>query len=135
VDMLADRLGLYEDEPESEVTAPDVKFDNYNDPEPEPKPGSTSLVPSKKKLSPLEAAAEMDAIFATDYLQGKATDSAGNKFDGTNDRWPLQEDRADEAVAVTLIGPMGRQKPVAPSGTDHMVPELLSNFRPASFDL
>src|SRR5947208_17056229 len=54
VTALADRLGLY-DEPEvttPQVAAPEVKFDNYNDPAPS---ASISEVPAAKKLSPIEA--------------------------------------------------------------------------------
>ena len=101
LEALCVRLGLSDDEPE--VTTPDVKFDSYDDPE--PKPTSTSTIPAKKKLSPLEGRLEMDAIFADAYRRGEATDSAGNTITGENKRWPLQEDRADEAVSVTFDRP------------------------------
>ena len=130
VAALSVRLGLSDDEPE--VTLPDVKFDSYDDPE--PKPTSTSPIPAKKKLSPMEARAEFDAIFAEQYRNGEATDSAGNRIDGTNNRWPLQ-DRGDDAVSVTLIGPQAKAKSEPQDGASHMVPELRSDFRPASFNL
>ena len=91
---------------------------------PAPTPELTSEVPSAKKLSPMEARAEMDAIFADDFRAGRATDSCGNRFDGTNDRWPLQEGRADEAVSTTLIGPRGREKPAPQDGASHIHPHL-----------
>src|SRR5207249_9625497 len=112
---LADRLVLY-DETEvttPEVAAPEVKFDNYNDPAPS---ASISEVPSAKKLSPTQAREEMDRIFADKYLANEETDACGNRFDGTNDRWPLMPDRSDEAVSVTLIGPRGKAKAEAPEG-------------------
>jgi len=49
--------------------------------EPEPK-----FAPSP--LGPIELKAEADQRFADDFKRGKATDSLGNRIDGTNKLWP-----------------------------------------------
>lgn len=41
-------------------------------------------------LSESELRAEADQRFADDFKRGKATDSLGNKIDGTNEKWPLK---------------------------------------------
>ena len=58
-----------------------------------------------------------DLSFAEAYKAGDATDSAGNKIDGTNDRFRTKG-------IQSLLGPIEVEKPVV-SGTSHMNPALV----------
>jgi hypothetical protein len=58
---------------------------------------------------------DADEDFATAYREGRASDSAGNKIDGTNDRHPVRG-------MESLLGPQNPMPRVRPDPTSHMTP-------------
>jgi hypothetical protein len=58
---------------------------------------------------------DADQNFAEAYLKGEATDSAGNRIDGTNKQWPNKGTQS-------LIGPQDPMPRVRPDTTSHMTP-------------
>jgi|SRR5579872_862869 len=78
------------------------------------------ILASKPQPSPVDLKAEEDRRFADDYRAGLATDSSGNKVDGTNSRFPTYG-------AVPLTGPQEREPKKPQSGCSHMNPALLSD--------
>lgn len=98
--------------PEPEVASP-------VEPPPEPKP--IEVLPPKPEPSAIDTRIEADRQFAQSYLSGEATDSSGNRVDGTNRKFPT-------VGAVSLLGPRRPPEPKKPqSGTAHMDPRLLSD--------
>lgn len=93
-------------------------------PEPEPlvehKP--VEVLPPKTEPSAVDLKAEADQRFAQDYRSGIATDSNGNRVDGTNEKFP-------SLGATSLLGPRRPPEPKKPqSGCSHMNPALLSDY-------
>ncbi len=106
-------LGLHE----PEQSKHDVPINNnYDDPAPELPSGADALELRPRELTPKER----DAKFAAEYLAGTASDSIGNKRDGSNDRWPEK--------GATLIGPPVRVDPGPHvDSQSHMDPRLLAS--------
>jgi hypothetical protein len=65
-------------------------------PEPTPQP-EPKFAPAP--LGPVERQREADERFAQDYKRGEVADSAGNRIDGTNVRWPTKG-------IQSLLGPL-----------------------------
>jgi len=78
---------------------------------------------SPRPLTPEES----DAEFAARYKAGVETDSAGNKIDGTNERFQTKGSQS-------LLGPVERDAtPIPKTGTAHMNPALLSDYVDPNF--
>ena len=80
-------------------------------PEPEPEP----------VLADAEIRQQADWEFAGRYLSGHATDSCGNKIDGTNARF------LTGSKSLIGIGPEDRAQPQRQDTTSHMVRELVGS--------
>src|SRR5215469_1111759 len=92
-------------------------------PKDEPQSDSKPAPESERQLGECEQRILADIQFAEAYLKGRATDSLGNKIDGTNAKWPIKG-------AQTLIGCKSAypEKRVPRSSTAHMDPRLLSDY-------
>jgi hypothetical protein len=101
---------------------PDIPIDaNYDEGDETPEPVATVL-PPKREPSNVDLKAEQDQEFAAKYLAGQATDSSGNRVDGTNRKFPSKG-------IQSLLGPVPPPEPRTPqSGTSHMNPALLSDW-------
>jgi hypothetical protein len=75
-------LGLVEPTPET----PAVDAHDHQVPTAEPTPPPEATI-TPRPLSGIEAKERDDLFFAAQYKAGNATDSAGNKVDGTNDKF------------------------------------------------
>lgn len=84
-------------------------------PEPTPEPAPT-FAPTP--LGPIELKEQADRRFADDYKRGLVGDSAGNKIDGTNEKWPTKG-------AQSLLGPVESTQAPAIDLQAHMDPALL----------
>jgi hypothetical protein len=83
--------------------------------------------PPPSKVSHYEDADELPADdFAERYKAGEATDSSGNKIDGTNNRW---------SETPSLLGPTVPYEgpPIPRTGTAHMDARLLSDYVDPNF--
>lgn len=102
-------IGLREPQPEIAVEKPQ--------PASEP-----AIIPPKPEPSSIDLKSEEDRKFAEAYLAGEATDSSGNRADGTNRRFPSKG-------MQSLLGPVPKPEPPTPAtGTAHMDPALLSDW-------
>jgi len=89
-------------------------------PVPQPEPAKTAPVKPLIPDSPIETKMADDMMFAERYVAGRASDSLGNKIDGTNDRRPTRG-------TVSLIGPQESRIRHRPDTASHMVPALVGN--------
>jgi hypothetical protein len=127
LESLGKALGIADDtELRQRLGLPTVTHDvtinvNYDNPQPERVPD----IREPDAFRP-QSRAQQDREFAEKYRSGEATDSAGNKIDGTNSRWPLS-DRDDGIAAVTLLGPTAKEPKVKGETQNHMEPGLLSD--------
>jgi hypothetical protein len=87
-------------------------------PEPQPEPVQAPEVTVATPLGPIELKQQEGERFAQDYKRGLVTDSAGNKFDGTNELYPTKGPQ-------TLLGPQEPKPRKIPDGTAHMNPALI----------
>lgn len=112
------RLGLPDLETErlNAIMRGDVARDEAPEPEPETSPEPQTIRP----LSNVEVKAAEDLRFAEAYLKGEATDSCGNRVDGSNDRFLTKG-------SASLLGPQEDKPKVRPSCTSHMTSPLGSS--------
>lgn len=90
-----------------------------SEPEPEPKP-----TVRRETLSNVELKAIDDLIFAEAYKTGQATDTMGNRYDGTNTRFP-------EIGRLSLVGAEERPRERL-STTSHMNAALVATPGPSA---
>jgi excisionase family DNA binding protein len=96
-------LGLSEPEPKPKATP----IPTIPEPEPEPEP------------SDVEIREQADRMFADAYLSGEATDSCGNRIDGTNKRFLYG------SKSLIGISPQDRPQRQRRDTTGHMDPALI----------
>jgi hypothetical protein len=77
----------------------------------------------EKPPSNIETKADADRRFAQAYLRGEACDSAGNRADGSNDRYPTRG-------PTSVLGPIVRDDGPPLDSQSHMNPALLGGSGP-----
>jgi hypothetical protein len=89
-------------------------------PEPQPEPVHVPEVSVATPLGPIKLKQQEDERFAQDYKRGLVSDSAGNKFDGTNELHPIRG-------IESLLGPQEPRPRKISDGTAHMNPALVGS--------
>jgi len=129
------QVGAFKGSARVTVILPDRPSASDSDAQPAPcaEPAQRSEpVENKREIQPsnIELKADADRAFAQAYLRGEACDSAGNRADGSNDRYPTLGPQS-------LLGPAMRDNTPPRDSQQHMNPALLGHSGPTqrwSFD-
>jgi hypothetical protein len=99
--------------------------DNLSPQSPGKLPGhEPSSESDERQPSNIELKADADRRFAAAYLRGEVSDSAGNRADGSNDRYPTRG-------PTSVLGPIVRDDGPPLDSQSHMNPALLGGSGPA----